>query len=431
MTLSLPKLTSACPPNGDPNAKTGTLLGLGKGMQTAVIQEPTFRKTVAPWPFFDEAQLSVASQVLSSGKINYWTGNEGRLFENEFATATQTHYAIALANGTLALEAAWHVLDLKPGDEVIVTPRSFMASAASVVYCGGTPVFADVDLNSGNVTADTVAACISPRTRAILAVHLGGWPCPMAELRELADSHDLALIEDCAQAHGAAIDGKPVGGWGDLAAWSFCQDKIMTTAGEGGMITTNREDWWNRIWSLKDHGKSYDAVHNRRHAPGFRWLHESIGTNWRLTELQAAIGRLQLARLEGWVARRTAIANVYKNAFEPLNVVRCPRPAEDVRHAFYRCYVYLNSEALKEGWTRDRVMQEINQRGVPCFSGSCSEMYLEKAFTVRSLGPKSRLPAAQQLGESSLCFLVHPTIDLLDAQEMAFVAASVLKGAQR
>lgn len=399
-------------------------------MQT-VANELYFRKKVAPWPSYGPEEMAAAEAVLRSGKVNYWTGTEGRYFEQEFAAASRTEHAIALANGTLALEAAWHALKLQPGDEVIVTPRSFMASAASVVFCGGIPVFADVDPDSGNINAETVERCLSPRTRAILAVHLGGWPCPMDQLNAFAGAHKLAVIEDCAQAHGAAVDGRPVGGLSDLAAWSFCQDKIMTTAGEGGMVTLNRSDWWDELWSLKDHGKSFNAVYHQEHAPGFRWLHERIGTNWRLTELQSAMGRVQLRNLPETVTLRNERAQVYHQAFRGLDTVRAPRPSAGVTHAYYRFYAYVRPEALKDGWNRDRIMSTINERGVPCFSGSCSEMYREKAFTDRGIGPAAPLPVARELGETSLSFLVHPTLSKEDVSEMAGVARQVLMEAKR
>lgn len=386
---------------------------------------------VAPWPVFEEDELQAVERVLRSGRVNYWTGDEGRMFEEEFARYVGTPHAVALANGTVALDAAWQALGIGPGDEVVVTPRSFMASAASIALAGGTPIFADVDRESGNITPATVERVLSDRTKAILAVHLGGWPCDMPGLEALAKDRGIALVEDCAQAHGASIDGRKIGSFGDLATWSFCQDKIITTLGEGGMVTTRRADLWEKIWSLKDHGKSYDAVYKRPHPPGFRWLHEGFGTNWRLTEVQSAQGRIALRKLEGWLEQRDLNAQTYLDALEGLSVVRTPVPSRGVRHAYYRLYVYVQPEALADGWSRDRIMQEIGSRGVPCFSGSCSEMYLERAFQDAGLAPAERLPVARELGETSLAFLVHPTIDSGQAGEMAGIVRAVMEEAQR
>ena len=384
-----------------------------------------------PWPTFDPDEIEAASTVLRSGKVNYWTGNEGRLFEEEFASAIGVKRAIALTNGTVALEAAFEALGIGKGDEVILSPRTFLASASAIVRCGAIPVFADVDRRSGNLDVAATEAAITPRTRAILAIHLAGWPCDLPGLSALAQSCGIALVEDCAQAHGAAFDGRSVGSWGRVSAWSFCQDKIMTTAGEGGMVTTDDEALWSTMWSLKDHGKSYDAVYNREHQPGFRWLHESFGTNWRLTEVQSAIGRIQLRKLSEWHRLRTQAAERLLESFEGLPALRCERPAAWERHAYYKFYAYLRPEALKSGWSRDRVMGETVRQDVPCFSGSCSEIYLEKAFEGTGIVPPNRLAIAQELGETSLMFLVHPTLDDRAIQRTIDVVSRVVRRATR
>lgn len=364
----------------------------------------------APWPFYAEDEIEAVTRVLRSGKVNYWTGTEGREFEKEYAEAVGCKYGVALANGTNALELALVALQIPPGSEVITTPRTFIASASSAVMRGCVPVLADVDPDSGNITADTIAQVITPKTRAIIAVHLAGWPCDMDPIMELAEKHGLKVIEDCAQANGATYKGRPVGGIGHVGCFSFCQDKIITTGGEGGMLTTNDEAVWRRAWEFKDHGKSYEAVYHREHAPGFRWLHESFGTNWRMTEMQAAIGRVQLRKLKEWTIRRRNNMNKLFFGLADLNALRIPRPADDLGHAAYKAYVYLQPEILKPDWTREKIMLEIGAKGVPCFSGSCSEIYLEKAFTSAALGPDGCLANAKTLGETSLMFLVHPDI---------------------
>ncbi|MBE0441953.1 MAG: DegT/DnrJ/EryC1/StrS family aminotransferase [Psychrobacter sp.] len=372
----------------------------------------------SPWPSFTQQEADAVSQVLLSNKVNYWTGTESREFEKEFASWSDSGYAIAVGNGTLALDLSLQALDLKAGDEVVVTPRTFIASISCVINAGATPIFADIDEATGNITAESISAVLTKNTRAIICVHLAGWPCDMDSIMALAEAHDLYVIEDCAQAHGAHYKGRSVGSIGHIGAWSFCQDKVMTTGGEGGMVTTNDEQLWRKMWAYKDHGKSYAAVYETEHAPGYRWLHESFGTNWRMTEMQSAIGRIQLERMSDWTAKRTANAHMIletcaKWAEEGYLVV--PKLEEspqysDSNHAYYKLYVYVQPDNLPEEWSRDRIIQEINEKGVPCFSGTASEVYLEKAFDDTGLRPATRLPVAKQLGETSLMFLVHPTL---------------------
>jgi dTDP-4-amino-4,6-dideoxygalactose transaminase len=381
------------------------------------------------WPAFDAEQIAAVEAVLRSGKVNYWTGEQARTFEQEFAAACGCRHGVALANGTLALELALHALGIGAGDEVVVTPRSFIASASAVVLTGARPVFADVDPVSQNITARSIAAVLTPRTRAIIAVHLAGWPCELGPIVELARRRGLKLIEDCAQAHGATWQGRPVGSFGDLAAFSFCQDKIITTGGEGGMLVTDDEALWRKAWAYKDHGKSFAAVYQRQHPPGFRWLHESFGSNWRLTEMQAALGRVQLGRLADWVARRRRHAATLSAALRPLPALRLTEPPEGIGHAYYKYYAFVRPERLAPGWSRDRIMNAISAAGVPCFSGSCSEMYLERAFDAPALRPVERLPVARALGETSLMLLVHPTLTEADLARAGQVVREVVNAA--
>lgn len=381
------------------------------------------------WPTFADDEIEKVSNVLASGKVNYWTGNEGRLFEEEYAKAVGTQYAIAVMNGTVALKAALAALEIGPGDEVITTCRTFIASASCIVMCGATPVLADVDPISQNITVDSIQKVITPKTKAIIVVHLAGWPCEMDSIMELAKKNNLFVIEDCAQAHGAKYKDRFVGAWGDIAAFSFCQDKIITTGGEGGMITTNSRPLWNKIWSLKDHGKSYEAVFERKHPLGFRWLHESFGTNWRMTELQAAIGRIQLKKLPSWIKTRQTNASILENCFKQIPAFRVTPAAKEIYHAYYKYYVFIRPEQLKSGWDRDRILESINNEGIPCYSGSCSEIYLEKAFINNNLTPTHRFATAKNLGETSLMFLVHPTLTEAHMLTMCSVVTHVMNEA--
>ena len=379
-----------------------------------------------PWPSFTQAEADAVSKVLLSNKVNYWTGQECREFEKEFAQFAGTDYAVAVANGTVALDLALKALGIGQGDDVIVTSRTFLASASSIVTAGANPVFADVELDSQNISRRSIEAVLTPNTKAIICVHLAGWMCDMDPIMQLAEEKGLYVIEDCAQAHGAMYKGKSAGSIGHIGAWSFCQDKIMTTGGEGGMVTTNDDALWKKMWSYKDHGKNFDSVYNTQHPPGFRWLHDSFGTNWRMMEMQAVIGRLQLKQMPEWTAKRLENMHKIQNACANSPYFTVHRPSDDYVHAAYKCYVQVNSDALPEGWSRDRIMAEINALGVPCFSGSCSEVYLEKAFEHTPWRPEQRLHNAQALGESSLMFLVHPTLSEQSMQKTITAIQTVM-----
>ncbi|WP_282064776.1 DegT/DnrJ/EryC1/StrS family aminotransferase [Vibrio rotiferianus] len=385
----------------------------------------------SPWPSFSQEEADAVSRVLLSNKVNYWTGNECREFEKEFAAWVGCKYAVALGNGTLALDLALKALGVGEGDEVITAPRTFLASASSIVTSGAAPVFADVDLNSQAITAESIQAVLTPKTKAVIVVHLAGMPAEMDAIMALSQQHGFYVIEDCAQAHGAKYKGRSVGTIGHIGAWSFCQDKIMTTGGEGGMVTTNDQALWSTMWSYKDHGKSFDAIYNREHPPGFRWLHESFGTNWRMTELQAVIGRIQLARMPAWTAQRQANAEKIDEAVADLSVVRRVEVPEYIEHAEYKHYLFVEPENLADGWTRDRIVEAIVERGVPAYQGSCSEVYLEKAFDNTPWRPNKRLENAVRLGETSLMFLVHPTLTEQEMLKTIDVLRQVLSEAQR
>jgi dTDP-4-amino-4,6-dideoxygalactose transaminase len=385
--------------------------------------------SVSAWPAYEQHEIDAVSDVLASGKVNYWTGENGKEFECEFAGYCDAKYSIALANGTLALELALEAAGIGPGCDVIVTPRTFIASASCVVRRGARPVFADISLDSQNLTPESVAAALTPNTKAVVAVHHAGWPCDMDGLMALADDHDFVVIEDCAQAHGAKYKGRPVGGLGHIAAFSFCQDKIMTTGGEGGMLVTNDEAIWKKAWSIKDHGKNYDAVFKQQQSHGFRWLHDSFGTNMRMTEMQAVIGRLQLKKLTDWNTKRGENAARIAQALSRFSALTVPLPGDDIQHAYYRLYAFVDQTSLVSGWDRDRIMLEINAFGIPCFSGSCPEVYNEMAFEGGNFRPHAPVPNAKALGPKSLAFLVHPTLTDQDLARTCDAIAKVLSAA--
>ncbi|MHB1341236.1 MAG: DegT/DnrJ/EryC1/StrS family aminotransferase [Coriobacteriia bacterium] len=394
---------------------------------------PVRSTPLPPWPYFAPDEVDAVASVLRSGKVNYWTGDSGRRFETAFAGFVGAPHAIALANGTVALEAALLALGLEPGDEVIVPSRTFVATANAVALHGGRPVFADVDHNSQNITAATISAVMTERTRGVIVVHLGGWPCEMDPIMELAAEHGLFVIEDCAQALGATYKGRHVGTIGDIGTFSFCQDKIMTTGGEGGMLVTSSAALRDRAWAMKDHGKSFDRVHSAvpHDGTGFRWWHDSVGTNWRMTEMQAAIGVAALPKVREWVERRTTNAHLINTTLSEFPAVRITAAPSHVRHAYYRLYAFVRPDRLSDGWDRDRIARAIVAEGIPCGVGSCSEIYLEEAFGSDGLRPPERLPVARELGETSLALLVHPTLEQEDVNDIREALTRVLTKATR
>ncbi len=400
-------------------------------MKEALLRDDCAASETHPhtWPVFGDDEVAAAARVLRSGKVNAWFGEETSSFEREYAGFTGSRHAVAVANGTVALELALRALGVGEGDEVITSPRTYIASASCAVAVGARPVFADVDRDSQNITAETIRAALTPATRAIIAVHLAGRPCDMDPILALAEEQGLKVIEDCAQAHGATYKGRPVGSMGDAGAFSFCQDKIISTAGEGGIVTLNSGSAWEFAWAYKDHGKSYKAVHSAA-GPGFKWVHETFGTNWRLTEIQAAIGRLQLKKLPEWLTRRRENATMLTECFKELPGLRITTPPEHIGHAFYKYYTFVVPDALRPDWSRDRIIAAITEQGIPCYAGSCSEVYREKAFP-QAWRPAARLPNAQQLGETSLAFQVHPALSREDMSRTCAVVRAVMAQSTR
>ncbi len=401
---------------------------MGKSARESVLAieggQPVCVAPLSPWPVFDEEQITAVVDVLKSGRVNYWTGEQGRLFEEEYAASLGVAHAIAVSNGTVALELALHAIGLNPGEEVIVPAHTFVATASAVMVRGGTPVFADIDPATQNMTAETIARQISPNTKAIIVVHMGGRPCEMEEIVALAQLHGLKLIEDCAQAHGATCHGKPVGTWGDISAFSFCQDKIITTGGEGGLVVTNNDTLWQRVWRYKDHGKNWDKIYHEPKTGLFQLLHDTLGTNARMSEMQAAIGRKALVALPDWIAKRKRNAQVLHEALKGHAAIELFDVPGHLEHSYYKFYCRVRLNQLQPGWTRDAIIKAIQAEGVPCGSGSCAEIYLEKSIQQAGFAPSCRLPGAQSFGQRSLMFQVHPTLSL---EEMRLTADAILK----
>ncbi len=370
------------------------------------------------WPIYTKEETAKVIRVLKSNKVNYWTGIEGKKFEKEFSNFFKIKYTCAIANASLGLECALKALNIKNGDEVIVPSKSYVSSASCVVNVNAKPVFADVDLNSQNITSNTIEKLINSKTKAIICVHLGGYPCDMKNILELCKKHKIKIIEDCSQAHGAKIRKKYVGTFGDISVWSFCNDKIISTLGEGGMIGTNNKDLYERIWQLKEIGKVRKLMIKKYKNTAYRWVHNTFGTNLRLTEIQSAVGRLQLKRLKNFIKIRNSNSKKILNNLKIFKSVSIPIIPKKFTHAFYRCYVQINKKNLKNGWSKYKIIENLIKQGVPCNEGSCSELYREKSFKKFGYTPKKRLKNARKLSESSIAFQVDHSINSNQLQKI-------------
>jgi dTDP-4-amino-4,6-dideoxygalactose transaminase len=371
-------------------------------------------------------QIRNVIQVIKKNKTNYWTGQECKKFEKEFSKFHDTKYSIAVSNGSVALEIALKALNLEKTDTVIVTPRSFIISASCVLNLGLKPVFADVDEN-GNLSIDGIKKVFNKKIKAIIIVHLNGLPCDLDPILKFVKKNKLFLIEDCSQAHGAVYKNKKVGSFGHISTWSFCQDKIISTGGEGGMISTNNKKLWLKCWSLKDHGKNYHSVFYKKHKIGFRWLHDQLGSNYRMTEMQAVLGREQLKTLDQQIKKRNIIANLYinrlKDYYQKFDVINVPnfkhqtcslkknlKSCDKCRHSYYRLNLFINIKKINQ----IKLIEELNKKKINCGVGACPEIYREKVFKKLKFYPKKRLVNAKLLGKSSIVFPINPNRSLVN-----------------
>ncbi len=378
------------------------------------------------WPHFTKKEINSVIQVLKSGKVNYLNGNEGLKFEKNFSKFTNSKYSIAVSNGTNALELALKAIDLKFGDEVIVTSKSFIASASCVVALGAVPIFADVEINSQNISLDSIRQLINKKTKAIICVHIGGWPCDILKLLKICKIYKIKLIEDCSQAHGAKVNNKSVGSFGDFGTWSFCNDKIISTGGEGGMITTNSYKNYQKIWSLKDHGKNIKKYLNIKNNYSFRYIHDSFGSNFRLTEMQSSIGNAQLLYIKERVKLRQRNANQYIKNFKNCKFIITPIIPKNITHSFYRLYLRFNFKFIKKNWNKNKIINKLNKLGFECSEGACSEIYNEKCFRNSKFKVKKSLKNCVELSKSSFALKVDHTISLQTINTQCKIAIGFL-----
>jgi dTDP-4-amino-4,6-dideoxygalactose transaminase len=376
---------------------------------------------------YNQKQINLVSEILEKNKTNYWTGDHGGLFEREFSKYHGVKYSVCVSNGSVALEIALKALNLKKTAAVIVTPRSFIISASCVLNLGLRTIFADIDQN-GNLSIEGIKKVYNKSVKAIIVVHLNGLPCDMDPILKFVKKNKLFLIEDCSQAHGAIYKNKKVGSYGNISTWSFCQDKIISTGGEGGMISTNSKKLWSKCWSLKDHGKNFKSIFYKKHKTGFKWLHDNLGSNYRMTEMQSIIGRCQLKSLDKQIIKRTQIAYLYidglKDFWTKYNLLQkpnficstCPlknqanKKCNFCRNVFYRLNLFINSKKIKQL----KLINEFNKKKIACGVGSCPEIYREKIFKKLKAYPKKRLANAKLLGETSIVFPINPYRSLSD-----------------
>lgn len=356
------------------------------------------------WPTFTEKEIKVANKVIASGKVNYWTGIYCKKFELNFKKKFGLKHTISVANGSLALDAAVNVLNLKKNDEVIVTPRSYVSSASCVQKTSAKIRFVDVDLNTQNISIDEIKKNINSNTRLIICVHLAGWPCDIEKIKKIIGKRNIRIIEDCSQAHGAMINGKYAGSMGDISVWSFCNDKIISTLGEGGMISCKSDNLFKKIWAYKDCGKNLDKVLKKNKNNLFKWIHDFDGTNLRMTEIQAAVGNVQLEMLDNMIRKRSKNSSlIWKNILKSENIF-APIIPKNILHAGYRCYLFAKNKN-----TRNRFITHLNKNGIDANQGSCPEIYREKRFS--RYNNYKVLKNAKKLGDISVSLPSHHLID--------------------
>jgi dTDP-4-amino-4,6-dideoxygalactose transaminase len=352
-----------------------------KGKLAITGGEPAIEKTLPGWPQFTEEIIEAAVEPLKTGKVNYWTGKVGMEFEKRWADWNGVRFAISTTNGTSALHTALGGLGIGPGDEVITTPYSFIASSFCVVQAGAIPVFADVKREDHCIDPEDIEKKITPRTRAIIPVHLYGNICEMDEIMEIAKAHSLYVIEDSAEAHGATYKGNKVGCIGDVGAFSFCQNKTFTTGGEGGMVTTNNEEVAWRCRSFRDHGYDVEKRLSLLEMEGaLPYIHKIIGFNYRMTEMQSAIGVKEMERLDSWnLPRRRRNGEILIAELKDLPQIQyLPVHNQEKVNGFYVFPVVLNLERLS--CDKKTFLEAIVAEGVPAWREFWPQSYKERAY---------------------------------------------------
>ena len=363
------------------------------------------------WPSYPNILVNSISSLFKTGLVNYLIGNNGKSFEKEFSKKMGIKYSAAVSNGSIALEIALLSLGIKKNDEVIVTSRSYNSSASSILRVGAKPIFCDIDSNTFNICTKSLKSKITKKTKAILCVHLYGYPCEIFKIKKIIKNSQIKIIEDCSQAHGAKIKNKPVGCFGTIGIWSFCYDKIISTGGEGGMISTNSKTIYSKIWSLKEIGKDYNKFYKNRKSINFPYIHDHVGTNARMTEVQSLIGRYQLKNLDSYIRIRNRNALILSSYLNDIKKINIPVIPKNITHAFYRYTITIQSELKNPSNIRNNIIRKIISKKIFCNVGGCPEIYNEKPFNL-DLNASKNIKVANIIGKTSISFLVDNTISI-------------------
>ncbi|NWF96580.1 MAG: DegT/DnrJ/EryC1/StrS aminotransferase family protein [Candidatus Thorarchaeota archaeon] len=355
-------------------------------------------------PHIDHEEIEAVKKVLESGMLA-----EGKLsheFEKQFSSFVGTKFASVTNSGTTALSTALEALDIQPGDEVITSPFTFIASANTIAMIGAIPVFVDVDPDTYNISPEMIRAAITKRTKAIMPVHIFGMPCDMKQIMEIAEEKSLYVIEDACQAHGAKVEGKMVGSFGHASAFSFYATKNMMT-GEGGMITMNDEDLYDRVNMIKNHGRGKQGGYS----------HFRIGYNSRMMDLVAALGLVQLKRLPKAIEKRRKNAAVYNALLDELDTVK----PQAEPHGYESCYHVYAPRLFSKSVTRDQLVQILKDKGVgartvyalPCHKQETYRNIRQWRWAKFVKYPdysKLHLPVSEDIGNRHFDIPVHPLL---------------------
>lgn len=398
---------------------------------------PVRSEPYPPWPDYGEEEVAAAVAVLRSGHLARQSGSEVRAFEQAFAERYGVKHAIAVSSGTAALHVALAALGVGPGDDVINTAHCFIGTATPVLHAGAVPIFADIDPRTFNIDPASVETKITPHTKAIVPVHLNGCPADMAAFLDIAQRHDLFVVEDAAQAHGALYDGQLVGTIGDVGCFSFWEDKILTTGGEGGMVITDDDDLAHRARKIHHHGE--ERSDGDYYAAERLYFHDMLGYNFRMTEVQGALGRVQLTRLDDYVAARRQHAHHLSRLLADVPGIIPPYEPPEAQHAFYKYIIRLDCDVITAPALQ--FMTALQAEGIACSRRYPTPLHQQPLFTEhKGYGntqapfswyegtlPQygSGLPAAEQLPDALIMIRMQPTFSEQDVEQIAQAVAKV------